>query len=700
MSKKKHNNLFDEDEDDGVMGFFRKRNKKKKDDDEEYSPRSYNYGNDNFWNDRSYGGNGGGRYGGYSSRSYGTGYSGNYSGGYSYFTSKNANSVIKQGLTYHTEKMVDASNKMYNLLSSSDAKKMNIEEACKFVGSYEFFGNLQHILSTQIAKSKHSGVISGTPGMFTKTRKFLAQLAGAAGQQNKAIQNIIDRLGVNNYPSGFENIDAIITQRMLKDVDQPDVVKNFTNQMLSVLIEDMETCINGEMRKSTAYQGQNIWQYQAAKTCLNIMHYAYVAGNKFINDEDVQMFGQDYFKNFNKEEVDYQIKEDNQWWFNILSNTDNYIMKMLTKGNDISANVVANNMTQAVCKSMYQHIQRKMQIDPNYNPDDFKNDCGGGGSGGSQGQNDSNGQGGGNGAGKEDGDGNQQGGNSSGQMDNSLKDQLQQNAEAAMEESKDEIKEKNSAMNMMGIDPTKATPEEMRDVEDILKEIENVKLDKSDVERFIKTSIKNFNSTFRGQKHIMEESFLDADEVDDLRDLHHLVDLSLIEDMSVNTNRYSMKYNLYVDCSGSMSDNIQMSSTGNGRATGIQRMTLAKILAYKMNKMNLLNDVRGFESRVWKDPVKHIIKQLKAGGGTSIDAVITHISQTGIPSIVLSDGCDTVNTHDPNAYIFTISDTCYGNGLAHMVREGRAIHFENGQFVKYEIDKNGQPTIDRQKIKY
>lgn len=689
MSNKKYD-LFDED--NSIGGFFSK--KRKEDKDSFYgSSKNKGYGN-NQWDDD--------RFGGGFSRSYGGG--NYYSRDYDYFSYKNSNSVIKQGLTYHTEKMVNNSNKMLDLFSNKrEESYFDIKEiSSNHFSSYNFFKNLQVELGKVIARSKHGSGISTLPHMLVKTKAFLGKLGSQSTQNKQHIQHIIDHLCIGHYPNGFESVDLIIRNKMLLNGDKPDVIKAFTNEMLSVLIEDLQNAINGEMKKNSSYTGSNSWQYDSAKNCLNMLHYIYVVGNKFINSDDIQMFGQDYFKNFNKEEVDFKIKEDNQWWFNILSNTDNYIMKMLTKGNEISANVVANNMTQSVCKSIYQHVSRKMAVDPNYNPEDFKNDCGGGGGGSGESQ-----EGNGNGqpqSGEGEGNGNSSSGNAAGknQMDNSFKDQLQQNADQAMEDSKEEIKEKNSAMNMMGIDPSKATAEEMKDVEEILKEIENVKLDKKDIERFIKTSIKNFNSTFRGQKHITEESFLEADEVDDLRDLHHLVDLSLIEDMSVNTNRFSMKYNLYVDCSGSMDDYVSVSPNAKGRYKGgsLQRITLAKILAYKMNKMNLLNEIRGFEGRVWTEPIKNIISQLKANGGTSIDAVISHISKTGIPSIILSDGCDRVNINDPNAYVFTISDTCYGKGLAEIVKDGRAIHFENGQFIKYEIDKNGEPTIDRNKVIY
>ena len=615
------------------------------------------------------------KYSNYLSEGYGyTNYTSNREGYYGnlYSNQKNVDTVIKQGLSWYVESSVNASNDMYNSLSSS----MNFEQFNA--------GNLCNIM-TQFAKNylRKRGINNSNLWNIYSEHESLNLddfLKQSGITDHKEITTALSNID-HGFLCDYKNLDNIIAKGQLLNGSDPKVAKQFYNGIINAVIKDL----NQAQRKELSLPHKNPTKQGTIEASLYALYYIFCEYNNIIKKDDIEMFGKDYYKNFNKENVDFDIKEKNNWWFNILSNTDNYIMKTITQNSIINSNVVSNNLTQSVCKSIYSYVSSKLEADPNYNAEDFKNDCGGG-------------------AGDGDGEGDPENGESQGQqgkagsgsgnMNQQMKDILNQDSQQAFDKAKDEIKEKSSAMNMLGIDPSKATDEEMNDVNNIIKEINNVKLRKEDIEKFVKTSIKNFNSSFRGHKHTVEESFLDADDVDDLRDMHLLIDLSLIDDIAVTAHKFSMKYNLYVDCSGSMSSEVQMSKSKRGEErSSIKRITLAKILAYKMNKMNILNHIYRFESDVNTIPVKDIIKQLNAGGGTCIDNVVTHIDENKIPSIILSDGDDHITNYSDCAYLFTISSTCSGEAVVEMIKKGRAVHFEDGDFTKYTIDSYGNPAI-------
>jgi hypothetical protein len=372
-----------------------------------------------------------------------------------------------------------------------------------------------------------------------------------------------------------------------------------------------------------------------------------------ITEDELKMIKIDLYKNFYNKEMQFSVDNDKAWWFKILSNVDNYMMKMITGGSKINSTIMSNNLFDSTVKSLYEYF--KMKYDQSGEIPDIKNEIS-------------------NNFGNEnnEGDNNQQDNG----IPQELKSMMEKNNAEAFNKSLNEINEMNNIMSSLGIDPSKVGDQDMNDIKSIAQELEGVKINRSDIEKFVKSSIKSFNSAFRGHRHINEEDFFEAEEIEEFTDYHLLSNEVLFDEMSVVNSRYSMKYDIYVDCSGSMDSEV---SYGDSE---MRRISLAKILTYKMNKMNLLGDIYGFEGHVY--PIKDIMNQLSANGGTRIDSCVDNIKKTGRPSIILSDGDDTIKTDDNNAFLFTICSSCRGEGLYSMAKSGRAIHYDNGQFYNYE----------------
>jgi len=369
-----------------------------------------------------------------------------------------------------------------------------------------------------------------------------------------------------------------------------------------------------------------------------------------ITADEMKMIKIDLYKNFYNKEMQFSVENDKTWWFKLLSNIDNYMIKMITGGSKINSTIMSNNLFNSTMKSLYEYF--KMKYNESGEIPDIKNEI----------SNDSG----------NNNDGNQQ----SNDIPQQLKSMMEKNNTEAFNKSLEEINEMNDIMSSLGIDPSKAGDKDINDIKTIAKELSGVKINKSDIEKFVKSSIKSFNSAFKGHRHTNEEDFFEAEEIEDFTDYHLLSNEVLFDDMSVINSRYSMKYDIYVDCSGSMDSEVYYGDAE------MKRISLAKILAYKMNKMNLLGDIYGFEGNVYK--VKDIMNDLSANGGTRIDSCVDNIKITGRPSIILSDGDDNIKTDDINAFLFTICSSCRGEGLYNMAKNGRAIHYDNGEFYRYE----------------
>jgi len=392
--------------------------------------------------------------------------------------------------------------------------------------------------------------------------------------------------------------------------------------------------------------------------------------SEILTSDDLKMMKIDLYKNFYNKEMQFSIENDKSWWFKMLSNMDNYMMKMITNGSKINSTIMANNLFDSAVKSLYEYC--KMSYETTGEMPNMKNEL----------SNDNNSK-------DSEDDSNQKGDEQSNGIPQALKDMMDKNNSEAFQKSLDEINQMNDIMSSLGIDASKAGDKDINDIKSIAKELSNVKINKNDIEKFVKSSIKSFNNAFKGHRHTNEEDFFEAEEIEDFTDYHLLSNEALFDEMSVVNSRYSMKYDIYVDCSGSMDGEVYY-----GEAE-MKRISLAKILAYKMNKMNLIGDIYGFESHVYQ--IKDIMNELSANGGTSIDACVRNIQETGRPSIILSDGDDTIKIDDTNVFLFTICSSCRGEGLYNMAENSRAIHYQNGSFYKYKSngsDKNKSASVD------
>lgn len=98
------------------------------------------------------------------------------------------------------------------------------------------------------------------------------------------------------------------------------------------------------------------------------------------------------------------------------------------------------------------------------------------------------------------------------------------------------------------------------------------------------------------------------------------------------------------------------SSAGLQDNPGVSCMLLAKAIALKMKRMDLLNELYEFQSTVTKvDSNEYAIFNMGARGGTDITNVIRNVKKTGENSIVLTDAEDHVSEYLPNVVFLGVN---------------------------------------------
>jgi hypothetical protein len=196
--------------------------------------------------------------------------------------------------------------------------------------------------------------------------------------------------------------------------------------------------------------------------------------------------------------------------------------------------------------------------------------------------------------------------------------------------------------------------------------------------------ILNGTTNYFSQKCIQNDvELFEADQLLDINGLeflHPLFRNSRLFDLSVTERRYIGKFDLYVDCSGSMGGGC------GGDLAGVPRIDLAKSLAMQMKELGILGDLYEFEDRPKKIMNTDMsILMMAARGGTDIEYVLKNILKTGNNSVVLSDGESHVDTYTHKAFFIGVgTDFSYfkntkGAGQK-FVEEGQCVYYNGKSF--------------------
>ena len=232
-------------------------------------------------------------------------------------------------------------------------------------------------------------------------------------------------------------------------------------------------------------------------------------------------------------------------------------------------------------------------------------------------------------------------------------------------------------------------PEFLDEVDKLRHIIKDLNFNKNSI-RSVLDKILNESQNYFSTKHtVVEENIFECEECEDLFGLEFLNPIfknAEILNMGNNSRVYKGKFDLYVDCSGSMSSEETFE---NKR---IRMMNLAKGIASTLNKMGLIENLYFFDTQLYKiDNVNDLtILGFSKSGGTNFNLVMEKIQEEGNNSVILTDGFDGCHTYDKKAFWIGVGGTQfegYGNddsNAFNMFRKNKQCVSYNPQTSKFD----------------
>jgi len=273
-------------------------------------------------------------------------------------------------------------------------------------------------------------------------------------------------------------------------------------------------------------------------------------------------------------------------------------------------------------------------------------------------------------------------------------DKAMQKAQDAADKKIDQTEQTGEGLGDIGCDKSLGdfSLGEISEFMDYTEALKHIKLNENVVQSFIKNTLKLSESYFSSKYTETAVEFLEADVIDDLQAVEFLLpQLRAIGLTEVNTHerKYHMKFDLFIDISGSMSSNMY-SMNEKGTSVSIKGLDLAKITAIKLKNLGHVEDVYPFESSIHKKLTeKSQIALMRCTGGTDITAVVRKVNETGRPSVVITDMEDSIREYSPNVFFVGILDANFNN----FKRDAVGKQFlTNHQCIKYK-DSNFELVV-------
>lgn len=257
-------------------------------------------------------------------------------------------------------------------------------------------------------------------------------------------------------------------------------------------------------------------------------------------------------------------------------------------------------------------------------------------------------------------------------------------AEEKLEDAIRRAEERLKTLEESGMEVSESNAREVMDKMDFLDkskhEITQLNISKDAILRATKHIMDKSTSYFSHRYITKEVDLYEAEDLlamEGLEFLHPMFRKGRIMDITAKEKKYLGKYDLYVDNSGSMGCGANLPGAHN-----VSNMLLAKAIALRMKRMDLLNDLYEFQSSVTQLPSDEIgILGMSARGGTDITNVIRKIKQTKNNSVVLTDAEDHVAEYMDNVFFIGVGGV---NFHCFQHSEAGKMYIERGQCVIFD----------------
>jgi hypothetical protein len=226
----------------------------------------------------------------------------------------------------------------------------------------------------------------------------------------------------------------------------------------------------------------------------------------------------------------------------------------------------------------------------------------------------------------------------------------------------------------------------------VVQELSKLNLSMGSLKDKIKKLMDKSVSYFSAKKETIYEDLFNSDNLAGLSDyieLHPKLRKIFVEDVLVKDEKSIGKIDIYIDISGSMSDDCGVKDANGGR---INKLDFCKAFTVKLGEMGLLNDVYLFNNHVTKfknDPIS--LAMLDTSGGTTTDNAVRSIDRVGANALVITDAEDRCHIYSDKAFFIGVK----GANFRHFNNEVIRQYSDNGQVVVfdgsriYNVDQKG-----------
>ena len=384
--------------------------------------------------------------------------------------------------------------------------------------------------------------------------------------------------------------------------------------------------------------------------------------NEFLeNNGGASSIIMDAFSHWHKKDKKYEITPDKYWWHHLLSKVDNHLLQYATN-NKAGYSYLAAAKTMGILDKLYKKHGNDLKNKLKQMNDDIQN------------------------------------GN-----DPSDKD-FEKDMNSAANTAKNQIKKDIEKADKTGMDAGKGNTKADLDMMDLmmdprLQKLVNVK--GSNIKDFLKVTIDKATECVGGKATIIEESIFDAEDIEDLINIENFAHVALFDDLVTKTRKYTTSFDVYIDDSGSMESYANM---GNDEATRITYRNLARMVAFKLEQMNILRDCYLFSNtgKMPKIDKKHLFAA-HIGGGTDIAQCIQNSKKVNRPAIIITDGYDRIDTekdYHKDCFILCVGMNSMQRSFERFAKNKQLVFYDQGKFLKTIMAKNrwGEMEIQGERV--
>jgi hypothetical protein len=215
----------------------------------------------------------------------------------------------------------------------------------------------------------------------------------------------------------------------------------------------------------------------------------------------------------------------------------------------------------------------------------------------------------------------------------------------------------------------------------VVQELSKLNLSMGSLKDKIKKLMDKSVSYFSAKKETIYEDLFNSDNLAGLSDyieLHPKLRKIFVEDVLVKDEKSIGKIDIYIDISGSMSDDCGVKDANGGR---INKLDFCKAFTVKLGEMGLLNDVYLFNNHVTKfknDPIS--LAMLDTSGGTTTDNAVRSIDRVGANALVITDAEDRCHIYSDKAFFIGVK----GANFRHFNNEVIKQYSQSGQVVVFD----------------